>query len=496
MTAILGVFFAAFVLSLILTPLAGKIAYRYNLLDLPSERKLHSRPLPRIGGIAIYLAFFLSLLPLWFGDIPGGMKLSRQMIYLILGASLAFGLGFADDLRPLGYRLKFAVQIISASLAYWGGIKIYVLALPGITDWRMGLASFPVTVLWFVLVINAINLTDGLDGLAAGLTLFASMVLLLFCVNTGRFTVATALAALGGASLGFLRYNFNPASVFMGDGGSYFLGYMLAALSIMGSMKSQTTVALLVPFIVMGYPLMDTLLAPIRRFILGQRLFHADKDHLHHKLLKYGLTHRNAVLLLYGITILMGILSLMIVHTRNEQSAMILLVFGIAVFAGVKKLGYFDYLAADKVYDWFKDMSDEAGITRERRSFLNLQVEIGKSGTVNDLWINICIALRMLKFDMAEMQLTDMQEKIRSERHWTRDGFNTRNEICGHCVMKLELPLLDNGNQSYGTLWLVKDLRRDAISHYTLRRVEHLRRTVIEALKKIEQCQINEQKIL
>ncbi|OQX08204.1 MAG: hypothetical protein BWK80_48425, partial [Desulfobacteraceae bacterium IS3] len=219
MTAILGVFFAAFVLSLILTPLAGKIAYRYNLLDLPSERKLHSRPLPRIGGIAIYLAFFLSLLPLWFGDIPGGMKLSRQMIYLILGASLAFGLGFADDLRPLGYRLKFAVQIISASLAYWGGIKIYVLALPGITDWRMGLASFPVTVLWFVLVINAINLTDGLDGLAAGLTLFASMVLLLFCVNTGRFTVATALAALGGASLGFLRYNFNPASVFMGDGG-------------------------------------------------------------------------------------------------------------------------------------------------------------------------------------------------------------------------------------------------------------------------------------
>jgi len=264
----------------------------------------------------------------------------------------------------------------------------------------------------------------------------------------------------------------------------------------MGSMKSQTTVALLVPFIVMGYPLMDTLLAPIRRFILGQRLFHADKDHLHHKLLKYGLTHRNAVLLLYGITILMGILSLMIVHTRNEQSAMILLVFGIAVFAGVKKLGYFDYLAADKVYDWFKDMSDEAGITRERRSFLNLQVEIGKSATVNDLWINICIALRMLKFDMAEMQLTNIQEKIRSERHWTRDGFNTRNEICGHCVMKLELPLLDNGNQSYGTLWLVKDLRRDAISHYTLRRVEHLRRTVIEALKKIEQCQINEQKIL
>ena len=477
-------------LSLLLTPQVERFARRHHLTDMPSDRKIHSQELPRIGGIAIYLACLVPFVVMlcYAPQIPYLGGFDKRIIHLLLGATLAFGLGLADDIRQLGPGIKFAVQILCAAIAYMGGIKVYVILIPGVAKWYLELWAFPMTVLWFVLVTNAINLTDGLDGLAAGVTLFASLVLLVFCVNTGRFLVATALAALGGASLGFLRYNFNPASIFMGDSGSYFLGYMLAALSIMGSMKSQATVALLVPFIAMGLPLMDTLLAPIRRFILGQRLFHPDKDHLHHRLLNLGLTHRYAVLTLYGITILMGILSLLLVYIRDDRAAMILFLFGVVVLAGIRKLGYFQYLAADKVYDWLRDMSDEAGITRERRSFLNLQVEILKSEDLSALWISICIALRQLKFDMAEMHLDEATDIGAEEQLlvwiWTRNGFNLREEFCRKCVMKLELPLLSD-DEAYGSLWLIKDLQRDAISHYTLRRVEHLRRTVIEALKRI-----------
>ncbi len=491
MTSILLIFLLSLLLSLILTPRVGKLARKHNLVASPSERDIHSRELPRIGGVALYLAFFLSFTALLFSSGPLWELASqdlRRITYLALGASLAFGLGLADDLHRLGPGVKFAVQILSASVAYMGGIKIYVLLLPGI-HWYPGFWAFPVTLFWFVLVINAINLIDGLDGLAAGVTLFASLVLLIFCVNTDRLLVATALAALGGASLGFLRYNFNPASIFMGDSGSYFAGYMLAALSIMGSMKSQATAAILVPFIAMGIPLMDTLLAPIRRFLLGQRLFHPDKDHLHHRLLNLGLTHRYAVLLLYGITILMGILSIIIVHIRDDRAALFLILFGIAAITGIRKLGYFDHLAAHKFREWFRDVSDEAGISRDRRNFLNLQLEIAGSRDVNEMWINICIALRMLKFDMAEMHLEEVGSlggQIHMERTWTRNSFAVREDFCGKGVMKLELPLLDNEWGSYGTLWLIKDLRRDAISHHTLRRVEHLRRTMTERLRKLK----------
>lgn len=490
MTTIILIFIFSLSLSLVFTPLARDIACKNNWLDPPSERKVHSHALPRIGGTAIYLAFLVPFVfSLFCGPSVREGFSEYQIAYFLTGASLVFALGLADDLRRLSPAVKFAVQILSALIAYAGGIKIYVIIFPGITSWFTGLFSLPITVLWFVLVINAMNLIDGLDGLAAGVTLFAALVLMVFCINTERFLVAMGLAALGGACLGFLRYNFNPASIFMGDSGSYFLGYMLAALSIMGSMKSQTTAAILIPIIALGLPLMDAILAPIRRFMMGQGLFHPDKEHLHHRLLSLGLTHRYAVLILYGITVLLGILSILIVHIRDDRAALFLLLFGIALFAGVRKLGYFEYLAADKIYGWFRDVTDEAGISRGRRSFLYLQVQIGKSCHADDMWINICVALNRLNFDMAEMYLEAMpgfrQKQIRKEWSWTRNGFGTRQDFCEKCVMKLELPLLD-GSKTYGSLWLIKDLRREPITPYTLRRVENLRRTVIETLKKIE----------
>ena len=166
----------------------------------------------------------------------------------------------------------------------------------------LGWLSLPLTVFWFLLVLNALNLIDGLDGLASGITLFVALTLLIVWDSPSNLIVAMALAALAGASLGFLRYNFHPASIFLGDSGSYFLGYNLAALSILGSLKSEAAVAILIPIVALGVPVIDALWSPVRRFILGQRIFTPDRDHIHHRLLKLGYTHRRAVLLLYAIT--------------------------------------------------------------------------------------------------------------------------------------------------------------------------------------------------
>ncbi|OQX14963.1 MAG: hypothetical protein BWK80_41360 [Desulfobacteraceae bacterium IS3] len=518
MTTIISIFILSLALSLILTPQVRNIALKYNIIDIPSDRKVHSQPIPRIGGVSIYLSFFLPFLSVLFysTQILDLLSLNTQMIHLILGASMVFGLGVIDDIWGLGPKLKFAVQITAAVVAYAGGIKITIISLPLVQDWHLAWLSLPVTIFWFVLVINAINLIDGLDGLAAGISLFASLVLLVLCVISKKLFVAMGLAALGGATLGFLRYNFNPASIFMGDSGSYFLGYMLAALSIMGAIKSQTTVAMLIPVIALGVPLIDTVIAPIRRFILGQRLFHPDKGHLHHKLMKYGFTHRNAVLVLYVMAISMGIISVILVNTRDDGAAMILVLAGIVMFINIRKIGYFDYFGAAKVYNWLRDITDEVGVTHERRNFLNLQVEIYQSEDMKTLWQNVCKALDKMGFDMAEMYLekhtlwqnvfkfldkmgfdvTELnleavmeqkQKKIQPLFVWTREGFDDCEGVCKECLMKLELPLLDGVNKNLGFLWLVKDLRREAISHYTLRRVENLRQTVLETLKKIEQ---------
>lgn len=492
MLTIIFIFILSFALSLVLTPFARKIAHKHGIVDIPSKRKVHTVAIPRIGGVAIYLAFFLPLASglIYSNYVLDFVRFDFRNMCLFLGATTMFLTGLADDYKGVRPRTKLMLQILSALLAFSGGIRIDIVFLPIYeVDWTLGLMlSVPATVLWFVLVINAINLIDGLDGLAAGITLFVSLFLLFLCLPEGRLLVATGLAALAGTCLGFLRYNFNPASIFMGDSGSYFLGFMLAALTIIGSVKSQAAAAMLIPAISLGLPLMDTIWAPVRRFLLGRKIFQPDSEHLHHRLLKYGLTHRKAVLVLYGVSVLMGAISLLLVNARDDRAAMLLLVIGISFFIGFRKLGYFDYLGVKQVYGWIRDVSDEAGISNERRTFLNHQLNIGGSKKIGELWPNVCAALGELKFDMAQMHLENISNqngKDAGKLTWTRNGFDIHKDICKECMMKLELPLISEKNDSYGTLWLIKDLKLDSISHYTLRRVEHLRRTVIGVLEKI-----------
>lgn len=504
MTTLIAMFILSLCLSLVLTPAIRVLALNRGWIDAPSDRKVHSGRIPRIGGAAIYMAFFMTIGIAWLYPtrITHLTAASSEWNAIVAGATLLFLLGLWDDIKGVNAYLKFAVQTLVVGFTYHAGIRITGVTTGVETGVALGWLSFPVTLFWFLLVINAINLIDGLDGLAAGVSLFASIVLLIVCMVTGRYLVAIGFAALSGATLGFLRYNFNPASIFMGDSGSYFLGYMLAALSILGSIKSTASVALLIPVMALGVPLIDSLTAPLRRFVRGRDIFSADKDHLHHRLLRMGLNHRNAVLILYGATIFMGLVAIAMVYASSEQIALILMAFGALVIVAFRKLGYLEYLAFDKIYGWLRDVTDEAGISHDRRTFLNLQMEMAACRDLDALWAHVIQALDRLGFDSAEIHLRvnpdrqhacspftnplDFNPDLLMAAHpyvWTRNGSYDFGNACAENLLRLDLPLMDNGTRSLGHLRLVKDLNRDAISHYTLRRVEHLRRSVMGTLK-------------
>jgi len=261
---------------------------------------------------------------------------------LFLGAGATVLLGLADDLRNLSAKFKFAAQAIIAVSVYFMGYQIGDVSLPFDVVISLGWLSLPVTVLWIVGVMNAINLIDGLDGLASGVSLFAVTTLFVLSLLSGNVVVGLTAASLGGALLGFLRYNFNPASIFMGDSGSLFLGFVLAVTAISGSAKSSTLVALMIPVLALGLPLFDTSLAIVRRFIGGRPLFGADRGHIHHRLLDLGLTHRQVVLALYGVCFFFTALALTLVYANSVVAAVVLgvLLLGVVVFA--KLVGLID----------------------------------------------------------------------------------------------------------------------------------------------------------
>ncbi len=486
MLIISAVFFSSLLLALLFTPVVGRLARRFNLVDLPSKRKVHSHSIPRIGGVSLFVSF---LVPfggsiLFCGSLTDTCFLSPSVPWLLAGGATVFLVGLYDDVHRLSPSIKLAAQIIAGFLACYGGLTFHLVELPWSGQMSLGWFSVPVTVFWFLLVINAINLIDGLDGLAAGVTLFVSLTLLILSISSGNYLVAAGLAGLSGTCMGFLRYNFNPASIFMGDSGSYFLGYMLASLTVLGSMKSQATVAIVIPIVALGLPLMDTIIAPIRRFITGKDLFQPDKSHIHHKLLKMGLTQRKAVLLLYAATIVLGTFALLLVHARNVKAGLILSILGLAVILGFRKLGYLEYLTIDKMLGYLHDITDVMGISRGRRTFLNIQIELGETQDLNELWEGITEACDLLRIDEAKMNFNGacLPGTPATPYTWSADGDVPERH---QSVLSLDLPLVDDKN-SYGMLHLRKDLIRDPISHYTLRRIEHLRRTVVSRLRKLE----------
>ena len=491
MTTILITFIFALILSLVLTPVAKKLGVRFGAIDMPNERKVHSKPIPRCGGMAIFLAFILTLVisALFMTEVSNKLMLDKKASFFLFGSLIVFAVGLFDDFHRLGPRVKFFFQVIAASVAFYGGLRIESFSFFGL-GFNFGIVSYVVTVFWFVLFINAINLIDGLDGLAAGIIFFASAVLVILSVFRGEYLIAMLFAALGGAVLGFLRYNFNPASIFMGDGGSYFLGYAIAGLSIMGSIKSQVGAAMLIPVLAMGIPLFDTILSPIRRFVRGRKMFDPDKGHVHHRLVGMGLTAKKAVWIIYAITFSLCIMAIFVVNIRDEQAGLFLIVLGAGVVIFIRKLGYFEYLASDKFYGWFRDISDHAGLSHERRSFLNHQIEISQSESIEEMWQRIAKASEFLDMDYIEMKLLDcmMDRNSCNCSHAPSCEFSNGNlepaMLDWNQVMHIILPL-STKKYEFGSMSISKNLVDSPLTHFTLRRIEQLRRTIIETLIKL-----------
>lgn len=342
-----AIFFLSLVFSFVLTRYVRDFATCRGWVAAPSnERHLHSTPLPRLGGVAIFLSFSLSMITagLCAFFIPRlHANFSLRTLLTILGtASLVFLLGVYDDLRGAGPYLKFAVQAIAATMLFASGLRI--LNIPVLfgshrLPWFVGL---PITILWVLAITNAFNLIDGLDGLAAGSALFSTLVAFAVALLNGYPLVTLMTIALAGAILGFLRYNFNPATIFLGDSGSLFIGFLLSALALSGAQKAPTIVAVAIPVVSFGLPILETSLSILRRFISGRPVFTADREHIHHKLLQRGLSHRQVVIVLYAVSALFALLSLFLLWPTGSSLGLVLAVVGIGIWIGVQHLGYLE----------------------------------------------------------------------------------------------------------------------------------------------------------
>ncbi len=343
-----GLFAFSLALSFVATRQVRDIATRRGWVFIPQEgRHVHQSPLPRLGGVAIFLAFSISLI-LWltlsliFPRLVMGVA-ATTLLRIYVPACLIFCVGIYDDLRGASPYLKFAVQAVAAGMLFAGGMR--VLDLPLIfgsraLPWFVGL---PLTILWVVAVTNAFNLIDGLDGLAAGSALFSTMVFFVVALVTQSWLGALMSVTLAGAILGFLRFNFNPATIFLGDSGSLFIGFMLSALALAGAQKAPTFVAVAIPVVSFGLPILETLLSVLRRLISGRPIFTADREHIHHKLLQMGLSHRQVVIVLYAVSAMFAMLSLFLLWPTGSTLGLVLAVVGTGIWLGVQHLNYLEF---------------------------------------------------------------------------------------------------------------------------------------------------------
>ncbi|MBP5199605.1 MAG: undecaprenyl/decaprenyl-phosphate alpha-N-acetylglucosaminyl 1-phosphate transferase [Schwartzia sp.] len=332
-------FLIATVAALLLTPVVIRLAFRTGALDAPDARKVHKKPIPRIGGLAIYAAFMVAmLLLLETAEIPE--ETSQGVIGLFIGGSLIVALGLWDDYVSLPARVKLLGQILCAWAAVAFGVRIdFITSFSGEIMYLYDYVTIPLTIFWMVGITNTVNLIDGLDGLAAGVATIASLTICLVALRIDILVVALVTAALGGAAFGFLFYNFNPAKIFMGDTGSMFLGFMLSGISIVGVMKSAAMIALVVPVLALGLPIMDTTFAIVRRWLAGAPIMKPDKGHLHHRLLNLGFSQRQAVLLMYVISAILGSGAIVMTAVSPRTAILILLLVVAVVLYGAKRLG-------------------------------------------------------------------------------------------------------------------------------------------------------------
>ena len=320
-------FFVALAVSFLMTPVAIKIAPKIGAIDVPKDgRRMHTKAMPRFGGMAIFLGTSVSILAF--------LSFDNRIIYMLIGGVLMYALGVVDDLKNLPAKFKFLSQTAIAIYLYVVGIRItFISNFFGIGKTYLGsVICFVITILWIVGITNTVNLIDGLDGLATGSSAIAALCIAYTAYIHGMYLASASMLALAGGALGFLPFNFYPAKIFMGDGGSLFLGYMLATLSILGPVKSATMIAVIIPVLVLGLPIFDTAFAIFRRLVNKKPIMSADKGHLHHRLMSLGYGQRRATLMLYCVSGIMGIAAIEISRDLFLESFGLFFIAGLMVY--------------------------------------------------------------------------------------------------------------------------------------------------------------------
>jgi UDP-GlcNAc:undecaprenyl-phosphate GlcNAc-1-phosphate transferase len=460
----LALFFFSLVSAFVLTRYVRDFAASRGWVANPTqERHMHSSPLPRLGGVAIFLSFAgsMAIAAVWALRRPQIQSpfFVRTMFTILAPAALVFLLGIYDDLRGVGPYFKFSVQAIAATMLFMGGLRIVnipVLFGDRTLPWYVGL---PFTVLWVLAITNAFNLIDGLDGLAAGSALFSTMVAFVVALLNGPSLVTVMTIALAGAILGFLRYNFNPATIFLGDSGSLFIGFVLSAMALAGAQKAPTIVAVAIPVVSFGLPILETALSIIRRLISGRPVFTADREHIHHKLLQHGMTHRQVVILLYGVSAVFALLSLFLLWPTGSSLGLVLAVLGIGIWIGVQHLGYLEFgelaRVAQRTLDQPQIFVNNLAI---RRAIEELKVardyeqvkRILTAAFSNNDFDGFDLNLDLFPGEMIPINGLDAVQRNGSLWRWTKPG--VPRILDGTAAWSVSLELLSSGNRRRGQL--------------------------------------------
>jgi UDP-GlcNAc:undecaprenyl-phosphate GlcNAc-1-phosphate transferase len=422
--------FASLGLSLLLTPIFRNLARRLNLLDIPDHRKIHKVGIPRVGGVAIFFSAIGAYALLFVFKLNGGIVIwsgAPFALRILPAVFVIFCVGLLDDIFQVRALYKLFGQTAAAILAWVSGIHLSSIGgheLPAVL-------SFVLTTGWIVACSNAVNLIDGVDGLATGVGLFAVITTLIAALFHHNIDLAYATIPLAGALLGFLRYNFNPASIFLGDCGSLTLGFLLGCYGVVWSEKSTTILSMIAPLMVLFVPLLDVGLAIIRRFLHQESIFSADRAHIHHKLLSQGLPTRQVVLILYGFCGLAGVAGLVLTATQVQYHGFVVIVVILAAWLGIQHLGYTEFGAVGKVVfggEFHRLMNAQLSLAK-------FEQEMAASKTLEESWELLCRASSVFGFSGVELRVDNETRIKRTSVCWQiRIDFPGR----GHVVLTRE----------------------------------------------------------
>jgi UDP-GlcNAc:undecaprenyl-phosphate GlcNAc-1-phosphate transferase len=405
MQTYLAVYFGTVVVAMFLVPVISQLAKRYRLIDAPGPRKIHRIPVPRIGGIAFVVPTLALVLPVFFmdNDIGRSFRETRtELTVLLLAANIIFVIGLIDDLRSVPGYIKL-LCLLGASLAVCAsGATVRSFSMGTWFEVQTGWAAWPITVFWITAITVCMNLIDGLDGLAAGIAMIVCGTIALLAFLTDQAAMAILMLALLGSVTGFLFFNFHPAKIFMGDGGSMFLGFVIGAGSVVCQTKTSTVVGLALPFLVLGVPILDAGFAMMRRRLVERRsMFAPDRKHLHHRLLDLGLRQRTVVIVIYAVTVINASIGVFMLTAENGRAV------GLLAVGLVLLLSVFACVYGRRSYEVVKALKHNWTIVREartvRRKFEAAEVRMRDAKSFHAWWETVCDMARQMHFQSIEL---------------------------------------------------------------------------------------------